>query len=359
MHLDQITFTRFLAALTVVFFHFGNQVFPANTPFFGQALQAGPIAVNYFYVLSGFIMAIAYFSADQSHTLNKRKYWIARFARIYPVYLVALLLVAVGKFKEPGFTTELFLNVSLLQAWIPGYPLSLNSPGWSLSVEAFFYAAFPFILLLIQHLGLKKVSLLALLIWLTTQFIHIYWLNNNAYQAKNLIHDAIYYHPLMHINAFILGVVVGAYFKQNSHKIENTYSQYSNIILLVCAVIIVVLLAQPQPARIVALDLDVALTNGLIAPLFLLFIVALAINKGLISRLLSLPIFILLGEASYSMYILQRPIYGIYDRTLGKYLTAPETVHFYLYLIVLIIISIASFKLFETPLRELIKKLAK
>lgn len=359
MHLNQITFTRFLAALTVVFFHYGSSVFPANTPFFGQALQAGPIAVNYFYLLSGFIMAIAYFSGDQSKVLNKSKYWVARFARIYPVYLLALLLVAAGRFKEPDFTTELLLNVSLLQAWIPGYALSLNSPGWSLSVEAFFYSTFPFILILIERIGLKKVALLAALLWLITQVMHTYWLNNPAYQAKNLVHDAIYYHPLMHINAFVLGVVVGAYFKQNSSNIQRAYSQYSNTILLICVAFIFVLLAQPQPARIAALDLDIALTNGLMAPLFLLFIVALAINKGLISKVLSLPIFILLGEASYSLYILQRPVYGIYDRTIGKYLAAPEATHFYLYLIVLIIISIASYKLFETPLREYIKKLVK
>lgn len=359
MHLNQITFTRFLAALTVVFFHFGSSVFPANIPFFGQALQAGPIAVNYFYLLSGFIMSIAYFSVDQSKILNKRKYWIARFARIYPVYLMALLLVAAGKFKEPDFTTELLLNLSLLQAWIPGYALSLNSPGWSLSVEAFFYAAFPFILILIQRIGLKKVTLLALLLWLATQLIHTYWLNSSAYQAKNLVHDAIYYHPLMHINAFVLGAVVGAYFKKNSHNIENTYRTYSNIILLLSAVIIFLLLAQPQPAKIAFLNLDIALTNGLIGPLFLLFIVALAINRGMIAKVLSFPIFILLGEASYSLYILQRPVYGIYDRTIGKYLVMPESAHFYLYLVVLIAISIASYKLFETPLREYIKKVVK
>ncbi|CAA6821077.1 MAG: Unknown protein [uncultured Thiotrichaceae bacterium] len=359
MHLNQITFTRFLAALTVVFFHYGSEVFPANIPFFGQAFQAGPIAVNYFYLLSGFIMAIAYFSADQSKTLNKKRYWIARFARIYPVYLLALLLVAAGKFKDPGFTTDLLLNLSLLQAWIPGYPLSLNSPGWSLSVEAFFYAAFPFILIFIQRIGLKKVTLLALLLWFTTQLIHTYWLNSTAYQAKNLVHDAIYYHPLMHINAFILGVVVGAYFKQNSQKIETTFGQYSNVILFVSSAILILLLAQPQPAKIAILNLDIALTNGLIGPLFLLFIVALAINKGVIAKTLNLPILILLGEASYSLYILQRPVYGIYDRTIGKYLAIPEAAHFYLYLVVLIAISIASYKLFETPLREYIKKIAK
>ena len=104
MQLDQITFTRFIAALTVVFFHYGQNVFPANIPFLFENVTAGPIAVGYFYVLSGFIMAIAYFHTDKNkrRDFNKTKYWVARFARIYPVYLVALLLIAAAKFKSLG-----------------------------------------------------------------------------------------------------------------------------------------------------------------------------------------------------------------------------------------------------------------
>ena len=55
--LDQLTITRFIAALSVVFFHGGQQLdivrqFPM--------LTAGPTAVGYFFVLSGFVMALAY-----------------------------------------------------------------------------------------------------------------------------------------------------------------------------------------------------------------------------------------------------------------------------------------------------------
>ena len=59
MKLEQLTFTRYIAALSVVFFHYGAWVFPANIPWLNPILAAGPIAVSYFYVLSGFIMAIA------------------------------------------------------------------------------------------------------------------------------------------------------------------------------------------------------------------------------------------------------------------------------------------------------------
>jgi len=124
MQLDQITFTRFIAALTVVFFHYGQTIFPANVPFLFENVTAGPIAVGYFYVLSGFIMAIAYYQVDKNQRVqfNKTKYWVARFARIYPVYLLALLIITAAKIRSLGPEWEtLPLHLFLLQSWIPGY----------------------------------------------------------------------------------------------------------------------------------------------------------------------------------------------------------------------------------------------
>lgn len=99
-----------------------------------------------------------------------------------------------------------------------------------------------------------------------------------------------------------------------------------------------------------------AYTNGLIAPVFLLFIWLLASTKGRIQTLLSHPTLILLGEASFSLYILQKPVYGLYNRILEPRLGLGEVADFYVALILLIILSIASYKLFETPARTYINK---
>ena len=356
MQLDQITFTRFVAALTVVFFHYGNQAFPLNIPLLDNVLKAGPIAVNYFYLLSGFIMAIAYYrpnGINEKHAFNAKSYWWARFARIYPVYLLAFLFIAVTKLKEPDIGTALFLNASLLQSWFPNYALSLNSPGWSLSVEAFFYLCFPFLLALIYRTGIKKITLIGLALWLSTQVFHTFLLNSDAYQAKNSLHSFIYYNPLMHINAFILGIIVGVVFKSPSKTIE-TLGKHSTLGMIVTSFTIAVIIAfQDHISNF--LGFDIALTNGLLAPLFLLFIVYLSLDKSIISSIMSHKWLVLLGEASFSLYILQRPVYGIYQRTLYNKIDLPNTAHFYLYLLILILISIASYKLFETPARRLIR----
>ena len=356
MQLDQITFTRFIAAMTVVFFHYGQSVFPANIPFLFENATAGPIAVGYFYVLSGFIMAIAYYQPDknQRKNFNKTKYWVARFARIYPVYLVALLIIAAAKFKTLGQDWEtLPLHLLLLQSWIPGYPITLNTPGWSLSVEAFFYLCFPFLLAWIYKRGIKSLTLFAVILWLITQIVLLVQLNSEAYAPKLLLHDFIYYNPLMHLNQFVLGLVCGVYFKNS--KANSTESNSGFWLLLSFIAMFMLIWGRPHLETLFGIRL--AFTNGLLAPAFLAVIIFLAKHKGFVTKLFTYPFLILLGEASYSLYILQKPIHGIYDKVIVPRINLSDTLHFYIFVILLILISIASYKFLEVPMRKKINKL--
>ncbi len=354
MQLHQITFTRFIAALTVVYFHYGQNIFPANVPFLFENVTAGPIAVGYFYVLSGFIMAIAYFQTEKNQQtgINKGKYWLARFARIYPVYLLALLIIVAAKYKSLASEWEtLPLHLLLLQSWVPGYPITLNTPGWSLSVEAFFYFCFPFLLFWVYKKGLKPLLILGVISWAITQILLHVLLNSDSYEAKGLLHDFIYYNPAMHLNSFILGLIVGIVVKKNPFK----FNDKNNGFWLLLSFVLIFLVIWARPYLETHFSFRLAFTNGLIAPLFLLFIYLLAYHKGLISKVFNLPIFILLGEASYSLYILQKPVYGIYDKIIVPRINLSETIHFYIFLFILIAVSIASYKLFETPMRKWIR----
>ena len=355
MPLDQITFTRFIAALTVVFFHYGQSIFPANISFLFENVTAGPIAVGYFYVLSGFIMAIAYYQPEQQNQkpISKKKYWLARFARIYPVYLLALLLIVAAKFKGLAeHWQELPLHLALLQSWIPGYPITLNTPGWSLSVEAFFYLCFPFLLIWVYKLGTKSLAIFTVVLWLATQTILLTLLNSSEYAPKSLLHDFIYYNPLMHLNSFVAGLLCGIYLKRN----PSTKKQQQNSLWLMLSFTLIFILIWSRPHLESVLDIKLAYTNGLLAPAFLLFIVLLARHKGIITKIFSYSWLILLGEASYSLYILQKPVHGIYDKLIVPRISLAETTHFYIFLIMLIIISILSYKYLETPMRKAIRQ---
>lgn len=348
MQLDQITFTRFIAALSVVFFHYGMDVFPASLPYLHDLVTAGPIAVNYFYVLSGFIMAIAYYRPQQQSGFNKKKYWLARFARIYPVYLLALLLIVVAKYKTlSDDILALPLHLSMLQAWIPSYPISLNTPGWSLSVEAFFYLIFPYLLFSLYKKGIKPLLIIGIFIWFITQFILLSLLNSEDYLPKSLLHDFIYYNPLMHLNAFILGFLAGVFFKNKKLK----PLKYNTSWLILSAVLIASLIIA-KPLIEDTLEIKLAFTNGLIAPAFIAFIILLSLEKSIITRILSNQWLVLLGEASFSLYILQKPLHGIYEKLIANKIPLSNELHFYIFIILLVTASIISYKYLETPLRK-------
>ena len=356
MRIEQLTFTRFIAALTVVFFHYGSHVFPANLPLISPVLNAGPIAVSYFYVLSGFIMAIAYHAPDTHIPLNAKRYWLARIARIYPVYLLALLLMIAAKFNGAGKDPwTVFLSISMLQAWIPSYPLSLNAPGWSLSVEAFFYLFFPLLVLLTKRHHLHQLATVTLGLWLGTQILHTLLLNSHAYQPFSTLHDFIYYNPLMHLNTFLLGFISGAWLQEGKwHKWRDSRLNHLGLSFTLLAIIMLLIMREPL---IQATGIRFDYTNGLIAPLFISLIVLLALNTSRVSVVLQHRWLVLLGEASFSLYILQKPLHGIYEKLVASWLSADSIWHFYGFIVVLVLTAIASYWFFETPMRRFINNM--
>src|SRR5262249_48197038 len=154
--LDALTSLRCFAALHVVLFHMRVTGILAGGPWWYQNFASiGYVGVNFFFVLSGFILVYTY----AARSLEPRKFWQARFARIYPAYIVSLIVsppcffLAARPLTLPFFSWSKdhlvlasILTVCLLQSWLPQAALAWNSVCWSLSVEAFFYSVFPFVL---------------------------------------------------------------------------------------------------------------------------------------------------------------------------------------------------------------------
>lgn len=353
MKLEQLTFTRYIAALSVVFFHYGNQVFPANLPFVHPILTAGPIAVSYFYVLSGFIMAIAYYRQESNKPFPRNRYWLARIARIYPIYLLALLLMIAAQRQGNGSDPiAVLLNLTMTQAWIPGYPLTLNAPGWSLSVETFFYLMFPLLILTAKHHHLKKLAIFSIIFWALTQLLHIILLNTASYQPFSHLHDLIYYNPIMHLNTFMMGFIAGVWMLDGRLQALNVPAINVPGLLLTLLVILILLVIRTPIINHTGINIDY--TNGMIAPLFLIFIVLLSLNTSGLSQWMRHKWMILLGEASFSMYILQRPLHGIYEKITSRWIDSNSELSFYLFVCVLTGVAILSFLFIESPSRHFI-----
>ncbi len=348
MRIDELTTFRFIAAAIVVVYHFGK-----DATGFGGILAAGPQMVTFFFVLSGFVLGVSYFKKD----IKKKQFWWARAARIMPVYFLALAMstlptIIQGNQIDP---ISLVLNVSFLQSWVSPYPQSINSPSWSLSVEAFFYVSFPFILFVINKYNLStvKVMALALTTWLFTQIILTVVLSKGIYGGyPSFSHDLIYYFPISHFCSFLIGISGAMWFINRQYSIR---SNFLSMLLVGGTVFLVVTLINNQIQITNFLGIKFPFCSSFFAPLFLALIIVISICRSKLVKTLGSKPLVLLGEASFSLYILQVPIHNIYSNYISGYFSLSPSSNFAAYFCFLTAISICSFLLLEKPANKFLR----
>ncbi len=339
--IDALTATRGFAALMVVIFHFGTQVYPISI--FENFFTAGNIAVSYFFVLSGFVMYYTYAEKEIAY----KEYLKRRIARIYPIYVFALLLTILpslynhftkGVTMEHGFMVKLLLHLSFLQSYIPGYVLTLNGPGWSLSVEMLFYLLFPIV---VAYSVTRKAGFIrfVILFWVLSQAVHLALLKTVHNSPFSKWHDLIFYNPILHLNQFLVGMAGAMVFVKGNFKTGRLQSLFWFVVI--------VLLINYFPRSI-------SIHNGLLAPTFLLFILSLAARQP--KWLCSKPL-VFLGEVSYGIYILQIPVYYYVSVVNAHKLDLNGIAFFSIYVFTLIVVSSLSYYLIEQPLRKAINRI--
>lgn len=348
---EALTFLRFIAAVVVVFFHYGQKT--ALGLLAQPAIISGPQMVTFFFVLSGFVLMVAYFPVQKP----LKGYYLARIARIAPIYMLALALYCFFQYGRKGFHDylPLFLSLTFLQSWFPNYPLTLNTPAWSLSVEAFFYLTFPLLVWGIRNSKVRPRTFLvvATAIWLFTQLILTHLLNSDFYQGyPSASFDIIFYFPLSHYASFLMGVAGGHLFIETREWHENS-GRWAWLALILSFGFVYFLLQYPGLYQ-APLGLSLPTGASLYAPAFLLLVLSVAYAKNLFTRLLALPPLVVLGEASYSVYILQKPVYLAYIKYITNRLGLSGDADFYAYLLILVCTSLLSFYVVEKPARKLI-----
>ncbi len=75
--------------INIVFFHFSN---PEWFGLLAPVVNAGYVSVSFFILLSGFVLAYNYSWRARAGQLDRVRFWKARFTRLYPIYLLSLLL---------------------------------------------------------------------------------------------------------------------------------------------------------------------------------------------------------------------------------------------------------------------------
>jgi peptidoglycan/LPS O-acetylase OafA/YrhL len=344
MYIPQITFTRFMAALTIVIFHFGVDVSPFNEPSI-RNLFAVYRDASYFFFLSGFVMVLAYGTGTK--TIEKKRYLMVRILRLYPLYLIGLILILIrdvvhGVHSISDYGTSVVVNLFLLQAWFPGFGVSLNPPAWAISVQVFFYLLFPSLLTFLKKMSASAQITITILFWLLTQALYVSLMQVKRQPGNINLDWFLRYSPLIQLNCFMFGVTGALMFG----KIHKKISPGQSLACLLGSFIAIglIVLFMPDPSKRL-------LRNGMLCPLFLLFLVALSTDRTVISRVISRKPFLILGELSFPLFVLQAPVHSysafIFDR---MHMPPDGPLRFYVYLALLMTASYIWFRFFQKPL---------
>ena len=318
--LKALTGLRCFAAINIVLFHFSNPqwfnfnfYFPA--PFMAGSLHipvllapvvnAGFISVSYFILLSGFVLGYNYNERARNGELDRKRFWEARFTRIYPIYLLSLLL-SLGTLgseyrshTHAMFWTGVVLTPLLLQGWIPAVATFLNTPAWTMSAEAFYYVIFPWLARAKKpgRMGPYVAKLAG--VWMLGLVPGALYM---AFNPDGIAHPdrwsygpwlwALKYTPYAHVFSFIFGVMLA-----NLDAIIPRASYVRLWLGLIGFVGLYGILCLGP------LGPSANIHDGLLMPLFAFIVLGLA-GENPLARALGVRPLVFVGEASYCLYLL-------------------------------------------------------
>jgi peptidoglycan/LPS O-acetylase OafA/YrhL len=370
MQLRPLTSIRFLFALLVVVFHGQDTLEQGGFESWPLVIQAvvshGYVGVSFFFVLSGFILCYSY-GSKLNKLRDSGEFWGARFARIYPAYLLAFAIVLpIGLYAtlmngESGLALlTAGLQLTLVQSWVPYTALQWNAPAWSLSVEAFFYVLFPFLFLKLKRWSPGKLLATAAAAYLASQILALIgWRYGSS--ISDAINEGLHlpgsnenarklffmFFPMFRLPEFMFGMALGILFGRSA-PVGLAMRRW--MIFVGCAGFIFgfVILAPLVPNEMI--------DNGLLIPFLGLILMGLARSS---SRLLNHRMFVQLGDASYSLYLLHWPLWTWMARSdihLWHWRAESPKLFFFVYVALIIAASLMSLHLFETPSRVAIRR---
>lgn len=346
--LNGLTSIRFFAALHVALYHMVRPF--SRWGFLAAFMAAGYSGVSFFLFLSGFILTYSHAAEYEAGRRNLKKFFVARFARIYPVYLITMVfagIVNADQFRSPVHSIAFVADLLLVQSWSMRMVNFFNGGAWTLSCEAFFYLVFPFVLI-----AIRPRNRIAAFVWPAAFFA----LSMAAPFVCGLIYPGptwsepmtpvtgeglvfvISRLPILALPEFLAGMSVGWLFLRFKPSINTSSTlAITGGLLLVVAL----LFADRLPY--------LALHNGLLIPLYAMVIIGLS-QPNWMTNLLSGSVLILLGEASYAFYLVHA-IFNVFERQLGFGSSIREAV---ISLPIVIGISILMHLYIERPARRYI-----
>jgi peptidoglycan/LPS O-acetylase OafA/YrhL len=305
--LPALTGIRSLAAVCIMLFHFTPaglrwNAHPWVTLY--PVVNVGFVFVGFFFLLSGFILTYNY--ADRPG-MNAIDFWVARFSRLYPIYLLMLLIsipmimVEFHVRSRVEFAEGMVLTPLLLQGLDPRLAIFANTVAWALSCELVFYLLFPWLNRLRWPRSIGKLLMLFVALWLfglTLSSLYIHFDPDHLGHMPDRYSGgfwitALKYTPLPYVSTFLAGIMLG-----RLHHIANLGLRWRTIVGL-CGFGVFVVLVWGYSAELPY----IVLHGGLLLPVFAAMTLGMA-GPGALARVFSLPPLMWVGGASYALYLM-------------------------------------------------------
>ncbi len=356
--LDSLTSLRFFAAAMIVFHHtisyglFGLSEPEGTASIWGQG-------VSFFFVLSGFILAHVY--PELKTWPEIRKFWLARFARVWPA-LAFSFIVAYWLLSLEWNTPIALSNLLMVNAWIPdrNYYFSYNAPSWSISTELFFYITFPLVIKNWNENWLKKIKI-HLFILMFMFFISntlqsgIFGTFDTGFSMTGLL----YISPATRVFEFAFGVLLANVWRKRNGRIKwgksnATVNEIGAILIVALSMYFFPMLGQSINLAFneKAFSYWLSFAGSMFS--FGLLIYVMAVGRGNISALLSHQTFVLLGEISFSLYLLHQIILRYYHANIIAFPHINDNLGLLVFWLVLLLASYLTWALIEMPSRKVI-----
>jgi peptidoglycan/LPS O-acetylase OafA/YrhL len=243
----------------------------------------------------------------------------------------------------------------------------MDFPNWSLSVETLCYTLFPFVGFFLWRLRGIWIWIAMLVLYVGGQVLVVVAVMVTL--SKKIDPEVILYFPPLHVSTFFLGILVARLPvcpSERDGRVQPTaWPTYIALGISIATYAVTILITSNN---LVDSPFGRAfIRDGFLAPVFCLLVWALSRENTAVSRLLSTKWLVILGDASYGLYLIHLPVLHL-AQPLLLHLHAGVTFHqfraryiisFLTYLGLCIVLSIASFYWIESPARRWIARRAR
>lgn len=292
-----LTSLRGIAAFLVLLYHLKGFLHQhAITESVSFLYNNGYLAVDFFFMLSGFIITYTYFQKFSQTPVNQKtvlSFMVKRFARIWPLHVFILflfLLVPLAHWitdrpiDQVSYNLHTFIyKFLMIDLWFMGasYWNTWNVPSWTISGEFFAYLLFPILVIIVSN---KRIRVIAVYLGTLIFIAWLYWVNNFPSLGQGISKLGL----LRCFLGFVLGYCIyHFYFIMKDHIHHTTCSVLLFISICFC----------------IYLGFNVEANYFYIPLLFSMILLFLLLSKTFLHTILENKFLIYLGDISYSLYL--------------------------------------------------------